>query len=636
MSQPPQPPNQPPTGGFGAPQDPPPGGTPAPGFGAPQPSYGYPQQPPGTPPPGYGYPQQPQAPGQPPQTPPPPGPPGAPATPPPAPPGAPAAPPQTPPPGAGGYGYPGQPAGGQPGAPAHAQPTQVAMPAQPYGTGQQQPYGTYPTQPQPQMPGGGPGGGTGGGGKSKQRLMIIVSAVVAVALIAAAAIFFLTKEDDPKDKPEPKPTASDTQGNTGGKDGFKEQPAPKAVDARLLGKIPAPKVGVRDVQDTEGIWATDKVFAKASVHQIVGYPANGGDKAVWKLPLDGEVCGASPHVNDKGQTAILFRGAKPTKKKEYPECSEVGLLDLNAGKLVWQKNAKATSGKVDFEEVAISGDTVAVGTSYYGGWAWSTGGDELWAPRASDECKDQGYAGGPKLVRVRQCGEYDSPQVKVERVDPKTGEPQSTYTVPAGIKDVHIASVDPLVIGVEAGETKSFGASDFFALDDSGETAKLRSKISTENGKYDVMCRSRAVEACRNIAVSRQTDTLFMSTESRYSSDAGAMNEVVAFSLATGKAIGKTDGVADAPITPLKADENGYVIAYQDAGYDRGGVLLRIDPKSYAKAVLMNLPLDSADVQNDFRVSSSDFAYVNERLYMGQTDVYDDSYKKPLAVAFGG
>ncbi|WKX72236.1 hypothetical protein [Streptomyces sp. XD-27] len=513
------------------------------------------------------------------------------------------------------------------------------MPAQPYGTGQQQPYGTYPTQPQPQMPGGGPGdGGAGGGGKSKQRLMIIVSAVVAVALIAAAGIFFLTKKDDSEDDPKPKPTASGTQGGgTGGKDVFKEQPAPQPIDAKALVKVPMPKTKKGELVRIDGIWATDKVFAKASAYAIVGYPANGGSKALWTRPLDGEMCWASPHVNDKGQTAIVFKEAKPTKKEEYPGCTEVGLLDLNSGKLVWQKHANGSTGKATFNEVTISGDTVAAGSRYDGGgWAWSTSGDELWAPRGSDECEDQGYAGdGKKLVRVRMCGATDTPQVKVERIDPKTGETQSEYTVPQGIDDVHVASVDPLVIGVEAGESKSNGASDFFVLNDSEKTATLRSKISTENGKYSVGCGSY-VEDCHGVAVSRQTDKLFMATEKRYSSS-GPSNEVVAFSLESGKAVGKADGVPEVELTPLMTDENGYVIALQQAAFDRGGVVLRIDPKSYDKAVLMNLPLESAALQRRYAIlGDNELAYVNGRLFMGESRVLDPDGETPLAVGFGG
>ncbi|MGW3568216.1 hypothetical protein ACWDSL_30930 [Streptomyces sp. NPDC000941] len=638
MSQPPPPPNQPPQGGFGAPQDP---------------SYGYPQQPPGQPPaqPGYGYPQ---APGQPPQAPrtPPPAPPGPAAPPPPGPPGPPQTPPsgmpQTPPQGAGGYGYPPQ----QPQQPqsVHAQPTQVGMPAayasgqQPqYASGQQPQYG-YPPQgpypPQNTYPGATPGGGQGGGNKSKQRMMIIVSAVVAVALIVGGGIFFATKGDggsddqakDPKDKKQSQDSTSGTSGTTGGKD----VPAPETVDAKLINKIDMPKV--KDQITTEGMWVTDDTFVKADVYKVVGYPLDGGSPK-WTIPLAGEICWSSDHVSENGLTTILFQEAKPSKADKYPSCTEVGLVDLNNGKMLWQKHVGSGDEKERFDEVTLGGGTVAAGGTS-GGAAWSLDGKLLWKPQDGEDCSDDGYAGGgDKLVAVRRCGQYDDPQIQVQTLNPKTGKIKSSYKVSPGLDYVHVLSTDPLIVGLDAGDSTGAAVSDFLTIDDSGKVGKVVSKISTEGGKYVAECESTNVEGCKLAVVSKSADALFMGSEERSSSTSGTVNEVVAFSLKTGKAIGKTDGVEGAGLTPLGLDKDGYVVAYQESNYDAGGAVWRIDPKSYKKDKLLQNQVGDREMESNFSAKYNEVVYANQRLYM--SDKYatkpSGSYDQddPLAAIFG-
>ncbi|WP_277741031.1 hypothetical protein [Streptomyces sp. LX-29] len=671
MSQPPQPPNQPPPGspggGFGAPQTPPPGQPPqnAGGYGYPPQAPGQaPGQPPQTPPQnagGYGYPPQApaQAPGQPPQTPPqnaggygyPLAPPSAPQTPPPG--GFPGQPPQTPPQNAGGYGYPQAPASapqtpppGIPGQPVHAQPTQVGMPS-PFATGGQQQYG-YPPQAAP--PGAYPSGGypavpgtPGGSGKSKQRMMVIVSAVVAVALAAGVGIFFATK-DDPEPKPKPGPTASGSEGGTeggeggqnGGKDPFKDVPAGETVDAELLAKVPMPKV--KDLFNVPGVWATDKVFAKAGVNEILGFSPD-GRSSKWKIPLDGEICWSSAHVTEDGKTAVLFEDHKPKNKDDYASCSEVGLIDLDAGKMVWQKHIAESGDRVRFDEVTIGGGTVAAGGSR-GGAAWSLAGKELWKPTEGDDCADQGYAGGSdKLVAVHQCGEYSNPRIEVQTVDPTSGSVKSSYTVPSGIEYVHVASTDPLIIGFDAGDSTGAAVSDFLVIDDSAKAGKLRSKIATLNGQYTAQCESVNVEGCGQLAVSKEADALFMATEERPSSNSGAQNEIVAFSLKTGKAVGKADGVAEATLVPLGLDKDGYVIVYQESSYSKGGGVWRIHPTKYEKTQLLRNPDASAELEGDFAPNHEWVVYGNGRLYLGAVyaDKPSSKYDKddPLAMVFG-
>ncbi|QKW51983.1 hypothetical protein HUT08_23375 [Streptomyces buecherae] len=652
MSQPPQ---KPPQGGYGAPRDPHDGSTPgygdAPGSHAQQPAppgYGYPQQP--TQVANYGYPQTP--PGQPPQppqtpppaqapqTPPPPGPPGtppqfakAPQTPPPGPPGAPAQAPQTPPVGAGGYGYPQAPtqAGGYgyPQAPTQAggygYPTQ---PGAPYGAGQQGPYGQGPYGQGPYgqtQPGGYPGaplpqGAPGGDNRpGKQRMAIIVSAVVAIALIVGGGVWFATKGGDDGDSEAKKKDPGTSQGTTGGEEGeggVKKRPKPKLVGGNLVSKVPMPRV--REQANSPGLWATDKVWAKGQIDKIVGYPVSGGSSAQYEIPLGGELCWGSTQVTKEGMTAVVFQDGKPTAENKYPDCSEVGLVDLNNGKLVWQRSIKEADEKLEFDEVTIGGGTIAAG-GLDGGAAWSMKGDKLWSPQANEECSDYGYGGGPKLVAVRGCGEYGEARMSVQLINPKDGNILSEYKLTDGLDDVHVVSTDPMVIGVDAGDSTGASVSDFMTIDPSQRKGKLVSKIATGNGKFTAECQTNEVESCTKVVIAK--DKLFMATEERSgSSDTLPQNEVVAYSLTTGKTVGKTDGVPTSSITPMQLDEDGYLIAYQDTTYREGGAVWQIDPNTYEKAKLMQNATATAETESNYSLGHEVFLWANKKLYMG--DIY--------------
>ncbi|WP_245244644.1 hypothetical protein, partial [Streptomyces palmae] len=576
-------------------------------------------------------------------------PPGVPHTPPP---GAPVPPPppgmpQTPPIGAGGYGYPGpaqpqpthaqptqigMPAQPVPGQPTHAQPTQIGMPAQPYGTGQQPGYGGgYPAPPQP----------PGGGGKSKQRMTVIVSAAVAVALAIGAGVFFLTR-DDGKDEEAKKPeqtsqgaTGGDSGGTGGPKSKFHPKPAPPTIDAKILDQVPMPKV--KDLIGVSGLWATDKGYAKVEDYRIVGYPAGGGGKS-WEIPLSGEVCASWRSTTDDNLTAVVYEDHKPKNKKDYAHCTEVGLVDLDAGKLRWHKSVGSGDSSVDFEEVTIGGGTVAAG-GLDGGAGWSLDGKQLWAPAEGADCEDRGYFGSAdKLVGITKCGGYGSDQaLKLLTVDPTTGKPKSTFPMPPGIEYAHIVSADPLIVAFEAAGD-STDISDMWLIDDSAATGKIKTKITLPADKYSTDCDATDVTPCTDVVVSRQTDTLFMSTKERTSAESGASNEILAISMKTGQSIGKTDGVKGAQITPLALDEDGYLLAYQAGNYLQGPAVWRIDPTTYKKSLLMRTGADTAEGTSRYSTSRSWVVYRNDHLYLG--DIYADKLSdydrnRPVAVVIG-
>ncbi|MGW1407353.1 outer membrane protein assembly factor BamB family protein [Streptomyces sp. NPDC002403] len=611
MTQPPQPPNDPPQGGFGAPQDPPPGGfgaptpppadpfgkqqatPPAGGFGAPtpppadaQPPAGAPQQPG----PGYGYPQG----GQPGY--------GYPQNQPPQP----------------GYGYPQAPVPGQPqqgyGFPQGLPPGQP--PLQGYG------YQTTPMQQPPQPP------QNNGGKKLSTQMQIIVAASVAVVLIVVGGIWYASSGDGDK-----KEQASSSSGATEGKggeskggaapDGAGTEKAPADPKSKVAFQLPLPKV--TDVTKVDGSWLTDKAYVKTGLNEIVAYDPAKGTK-LWSIPLAGQVCAASRHMSKDFKTAIAFEQSKPSKASKYPPCNQIGAIDLNTGKLMWSKSVTAaTSGDaaVRFDEVTLSGTTVAAGGTEGGAAFDLNTGAERWKPKAStDGCYDMGYGGGEALAVVRKCGTYDDPQLVVQALNPTTGAPLSSYKMPPGVDYASIVSTKPLVVAADVGDTAGDGSgiSDFFSIDTS--TGKLLTRIAADGEKYAARCASTKVEGCSQLAVGN--NRIYVPTEDHEGSgEYGDTNEIVSFDLTTGK---PTSDRADAgdryTMFPIRMD-GGNIIAYRVPPYDKGGQVVSIDGATFKQTVLMENPSDESirDAETSFTPDYSEFRYSNGHLYLSSTMV---------------
>ncbi|MER5429222.1 PQQ-binding-like beta-propeller repeat protein [Streptomyces sp. NPDC002588] len=566
--------------GFGAPVPPPQGG-----FGAPQ----QPPAPPGTPGPGHAYPPPPQPSYGYPQPPQPPQGYGYPA----------AAPP--------GYGYPGQP--GQPGQPV-----------------------TVPLRPNPPAP--------AGGRKVNASLVIIVAAVAAIALIIGGGIWY--SKSSGGDGKNDGPTASGGTGGSGDKGGTAakgSEKVPADPSARALFQLPAPTVQKDDSVDVPGSWLTDKAYVKSGVAEVVGYDRDKGTE-LWTIKLAGPVCGASRQTNEDGRTAILFQPRTPPKDSTAG-CSQIAAIDLNAGRQLWTKTVTSGDELINFDNVTVSANTVAVGSTDGGAAFDITTGRQLWAPKTSDTCYDAGYGGGPKLVAVRKCGSYDAPQLHIQTIDPASGKVLSEYKLATDIEYAGVVSTDPLVVAADVGDSAGDGSgiSDFFSIDN--KTGRLRTRISAPGAQYAAKCDSiDRPEACTGLTVGN--DRLYIATEehdSGDSGDSGQANEIVAFDLATGRQTGqRADSGTDYTLYPLRMD-GGNVIAYKEPPYDKGGQVVSIDGTSFKETRLLENPgsEDTRDMEGDMSPEYSEILYSQGRLYMSETfaDEPTAGEKDYLAIAFG-
>ncbi|MFI9583992.1 PQQ-binding-like beta-propeller repeat protein [Streptomyces sp. NPDC052236] len=607
MTQPPS--QQPPQGGFGAPQDP--------QQEIPQP----PAQPP----------QMPPAPQGPPQTPPP-------AAPPAAPPGygypqtAPAQP---------GYGYPQQ-APGQPG-PYAQQPGPYAQPG-PYGQ-QQGPYGGYPTQPQ--YPGAPtpPGGGSGGGFFKGKPGIIIAAAVAALLVIGGGTYFALsggddsTKDDDKnvsKSSDAPQPTGSESvdqgDGSGGGRDADDDLNAGRQDgEAKVLfltkNDVDLPRNGA----EVFGPWVAGDTVVKGMYKEVAGYSVTDGKKK-WSIPLGTEICLASAQTTADGKMVIGIKDSLTERAK----CTVLQMIDLKTGKAGWKKpipKATGAFGSLSDFTLSISGNTLAAGGSGNSYGFSMTDGTQLFKG-PSEGCKPFAFAGGPKLLAAASCptSDYNKPKQQLSEVDPTTGKAKWTYNAPLGWEIDKVYSTSPLVISLTQREPKKWS---IIALTDTG---RQRSQIDGGKDKFQPRCGGggliifgQNLEDCTGVAA--DATHFYMATDP---AKAGGANEVVAFNLATGKPAWRSPVGGDSSMTPIGM-EGGNLLVYVEPSYDKGGAVATIAPTGGAPKVLLQHPASTAQIENSF--FSAQLAYADGRFFIanGRVSASNDAEEKETKtmMAFG-
>ncbi|MFD9907969.1 PQQ-binding-like beta-propeller repeat protein [Streptomyces sp. NPDC059063] len=622
-----QPPNQPPQGGFGAPQDPqqphqpqqpqdprqagapqqppaPPAGPPGTPPPAPQPGYGYPQQAPGQAGP-YGYPQQPgpyQQPGQP-----------------------------------GPYGQPAQPG-------PYGQPGPYQQPAQPgpYGQAPQQP-GPYGAPQQP-YPGGGPGtpppvGGGTGGRKSpfKGKPAVIIGAAVAALLVAGGAVFALSGgDDDDKKKPEaknkdPKASASAPvnpgDGSGDGHEGKEDLNAGRKPDeAKVLWYKEAPKAPGKGA-DAPGMWVKDGVAVKAAYKELLAYEVDSGKPAWPAIKFPYEICSASRQISDDGKIVVAYKAGMKSNAK----CDQLQVVDLKTGKKGWKGKSKE-EGLFDMTlnlGLTITDDVLMVGRSQSGTAYRMSDGKQLYVVRKKDEgtCFPSGFTGGDRILMSLSCGastptEHD----EVQELDPKTGKALWTKKFPKGWRLEKVYSTSPAVLYLTNEDKKQWNITTLKAGSSATRSeVRVNEDFAPECGWSSAF--SSDLQGCTGVAADDKY--LYLPTK-----ETTGANEIVAISLASGKAAWRAKSPTDTSMLPLKT-EGGELIAYAEPSYDAGGRIVSIGTGgSHTPKTLLQNPEGTSKIENGFFSKAVD--YVDGRFYISTTRLSGTAEgREKLMLAYG-
>ncbi|MEU2423917.1 PQQ-binding-like beta-propeller repeat protein [Streptomyces sp. NPDC007851] len=584
-----QPPNQPPQGGFGAPQDPPPAdGFGAPqqppaqgGFGAPQGAPAPPAQPPG---PGYGYPQQP-----------------------------------------GPYGPPTGPYGRQPGAPV--QPGPYAAPA-PYGYPQQPPQ--YPGGPGITPPPGGPGGGP-----FKGRTALVVAAAVAGLLVVGGTVYAVTRGGDDGRKPVAQqsdgPKASGTpvdpgdgSGN-GGADPDNLNDGRRSGEAKVLWYKSAPDAPANGA-DAPGMWITGKTAVKAAYKQVFAYQVGNGDPAWGPITFPQKICAVTPAESADGKVVVAYMNGTSDRAK----CNQLQEIDLDTGRKGWTATV-ADGGLFDSAisiELTISGRTLMAGRSE-SGTAYDLGtGKKLYdKEKYGASCFPTAFAGSAaRLVQVASCGAGGSNEHdEISELEPATGKVKWTRPVKKGWKVERTYSVDPLVVYMTNEDRKAWNIS---TLDGKGT---FRSEVKVDE-KFAPQCGwallSSDLQGCQGVAA--DANMLYLPTDV---SSGG--NEIVAISLTDGRAKWRVKSPTDESMYPVDV-EGGKLVAYVRPSYDAGGRVVSVPTTgaTHTTATLLQNPRHTADIEGGFYDGRVDWA--DGRFYISTGRLTgSDQAKEKLMMVFG-
>ncbi|MGW1807801.1 outer membrane protein assembly factor BamB family protein [Streptomyces sp. NPDC002078] len=607
-----QPPNQPPQGGFGAPQDQPPQGG---GFGAPQ-----------TPPApgGFGAPSAPyNTPGAPRGVPGTPGAPGVPPTPPP-PAQPPAVPPQPPQPG---YGYPQQPGPyGAPTPPGTPGPYGYPQQPGPYGAAPQPGFGQPQQPPYPGAPGAAPGGRRGG------KTALIIGAAVAALLLIGGTVYAVTSGGDEggkkkpvaqrSDGPEPSGSGSPNP-SSGGDDPENLNAGRKAGEAKVLWYKSAPDAPGSGA-DAPGLWVTGTTVVKAAYKQVFGYGVGDGRPAWAPITLPQKICAITPQKSADDKVVVAYESGAGDKT----ECNQLQQIDLNTGRKGW--SGKVSDGALFDNAVeinlSVSGKTLMVGRGESGTAYDIDSGKKLYDKgKYGGSCYPSAYAGGAgRLIQASGCAAYaPNEHDEIQELDPATGRVKWSLPVKKGWQVTKVYSLDPLVVYLTNPDKKAWNISTFT------KDGKIRSQVTVDE-KFAPRCGflNRDLQGCQGVVV--DADTLYLPTDTTSSA-----NEIVAISLVTGKAKWRVKSPAAEPMYPLTA-EGGKLVAYVQPSYDTGGQVVSIPTtgSSHSTTRLLQNPQGTAEIEDTFFESVVDWAdgrffISNGRLSGG------DQTKEKLIMAFG-
>ncbi|MCB5167934.1 PQQ-like beta-propeller repeat protein [Streptomyces bambusae] len=527
-----------------------------------------------------------------------------------------------------GYGYPQQ-QGPNPYAQAPQQaPGPYAQQPQGFNPYAQQGPGGFPPAP-PGAPGPQPGGKGGG-----RKPLVLGAAVLAGVLVLGGGGWFAyaaLTEDDPK-KPvaqptaDPKPAGSPTvDDGDGSGDGRKE---PGLNDNRKPGEDRALwlKMNETDVPGSgatiSGMWVAGDTVAKVGYKSITGYGVADG-KPKWTVPLGGELCGATRKASTTGKIVVAWEKGAGSNA----ECNQLKQVDLKTGTVGWDQEV-AKEGLFDIMtnlRMTISGDTLVIARTGPTTAVKVSDGKKLWKQEGNAQCSPYEYAGGSRLLTVTTCFKAETEQL--EGVDPKTGKIQWSYKFGKTWKINRVYSVDPIIVDASSEEQSKRAV---VVLNPNG-TEKLRLH---GQGKFAASCAwdawGRGIEGCDGAFV--DGNTFHFMTEGK---TAMRNNEIVDFSLTTGKVIRRTPVPKDRFVTPLKA-EGGRVYGYLDASVNGlpGGIVSWPSNGPGAMKHELRFPTPAAAVERTFY--SAQFAYEDGRFFMGSTSLFGkDGAKEKLIMAFG-
>ncbi|MEU2427669.1 PQQ-binding-like beta-propeller repeat protein [Streptomyces sp. NPDC007851] len=464
--------------------------------------------------------------------------------------------------------------------------------------------------------------------KRRRRLSGVLAAAMAVALAVGGALLLSARGGASSAAPRAATPAPDAIRQT-------VEKAPASPEGQVVVdhyEENLPKESDPSPRYAPGTWATGKILAKGIGTKIIGVRIEPGtDETAWTLRLDGHLCATTGHVTADGRTAVVVQPAKRKGTKDAGICDEVVFVDLNTGRKLWTATMpSAREAYVTNTNLTLAEGVVAVAWGH-GSVAYDMAhGRRLWNSSTGARCVDQGFAGGGALLALESCGEGTDTTYRVQRLIPRTGEPEWTYKVAAGVQDVFLPSADPPVLAVAAGDTL---VTDLITLD--GDDGRKLATVSMGGDAYDPGCGDRYfsagffgdVENCDGVVVG--PDRVFVTSKDQ--SEIGQPeNWIVAFDRKTGRTEGKLDGRSLEPVVPLRMSGDRLLVLRASLSDIEPSAVLSWDPRTGRQTpyLLFGLPSDEEGELAD--PTQADIVVEQGRVFFAKRELAADD-KHPRA-----
>ncbi|MFE4519439.1 PQQ-binding-like beta-propeller repeat protein [Kitasatospora sp. NPDC056783] len=447
---------------------------------------------------------------------------------------------------------PGSPVG--PYDPVPSNPYGAPDAGQGYGTGgynyAPQPGYPYPGAPVPPV-----------APKQRNPVMLwggIIGGVLAIAIVAALVVLV----NDPKPAPEPDPAPAPASGGTTADGGTSTGPTPGPATKGATFNVAwtAAKPAASDSSNQMlGIWGTDKLAVRVDSSGIRAYNLADGKEA-WNIPAPAgskELCTASYGANSKGVAAVSFNTGDS-------DCSTVGAVDLNQGKMLW--SVKVSADRMSSPTLSVTDNVVAVGGNAVGALNIATG-QPAWQYQPRDkDCTVRAKAAGSQIAVSDRCYGTSGPKSQLVIVNAETGKAASTpITLTGSIEEVDSVVQDkPLVLLMSSGPQGDYVLP--FDKDN-----KPGNQMSVKEPGADSLRLSGQDEAMTRNVVSGST---------LYVQVTGGKSAVNAYDLNTGKRLWSAgSGSANNDMRLVAGtDKDGKVRAVVDQGYNKPARLVTLSP----------------------------------------------------------
>ncbi|MEV6107539.1 PQQ-binding-like beta-propeller repeat protein [Streptomyces sp. NPDC051940] len=390
---------------------------------------------------------------------------------------------------------------------------------------------------------------------------------------------------------------------------------------------------------TVRVWATSEVLVRTTKYAVEGLDPVTGTRR-WTVPLSGRVCGASETMTSGGKVAVVFEPAK--LEITHAPCSELAVIDISAGRKLWQKTIDGMDSSGDGHlVVAVTEEAVAVDW-YREGWAPGArtysldGRRKLWAARPAGEnrCSERLVRGGEGLYTLERCwSETLEYSYTVRLRDPVTGRTEWSFRSPRrDYWTFRLVSVNPTVLAITERADLADGVDESATrLMTVGEDGKLRAEI-------------RLPTPARGCGGLQGTCGTVVAAGGKVYVKTGALaaGELTAYDFRTGKVAWRAEAAGGRrPLWPLRMDDSGEgLIAYEpasDSGSGTGGRVVRLDAEDGSREEWLRLPDASAEEQSqaDGVVRGAPPLFAYGRLYFQLQATLGTADPPPALLAFG-